>query len=57
MMWALDRFAATRHVPELPDFDPEQAFARELLATELTADYPPLQARPGWKPARAPTDA
>lgn len=45
LMWALDRFAATRDIPELPDFDPEKAFARELLATELAADYPPVKAR------------
>lgn len=45
IMWALDRFAATRHIPELPDFDSEEAFARELLATELAADYPPVNAR------------
>lgn len=41
LVWALDRFAATRHIPDLPDFDPEEAFARDLLATELGAHYPP----------------
>jgi hypothetical protein len=41
LVWALDRFAATKHIPELPDFDPEGAFARDLLATELKVHYPP----------------
>jgi hypothetical protein len=41
LVWALDRFAATRHIPDLPDFDPEEAFARDLLATELKDHYPP----------------
>ena len=45
-MWALDRFAATRDIPEHPDFDPEEAFARELLATELAGYYSPV---PGHK--------
>jgi hypothetical protein len=46
-IWALDRAAAMKHIAELPDFDPEEALGREILATEL---------RPFYRPPKRATD-